>query len=101
MKKAFDRVPIEKLWMAMEEYRDLELAIKYTYKTNKSRVSTNGSGEWFTIESDVRQVRMLSPRLWRCRHGDGDQDVYKNNNDVALAFADDIAQTAMNIEKTA
>ena len=32
-------------------------------------------------------------------HGGGDQDVYKNNNDVALAFADDIAQTAMNIEK--
>ena len=51
LEKAFDRVPTEKLWMAMAEYMvpaDLQIAIKSTYKPNKSRVSTNiGSGEWF------------------------------------------------------
>ena len=52
LEKAFDRVPREKLCMAMAEYMvaaDLQIAIKSTYKTNKSRVSTNiGGGEWFT-----------------------------------------------------
>ena len=68
LEKAFDRVPREKLWMAMAEYMvpaDLQIAIKSTYKTSKSRVSTNiGSGEWFTTESGVRQGSILSPILF-------------------------------------
>ena len=52
LEKALDRVPRENLCMVMAEYMvpaDLQITIKSTYKTNKSRVSTNiGSGEWFT-----------------------------------------------------
>ena len=68
LEKAFDRVPREKLWMAMAEYMvpaDLQIATKSTYQTNKNRVSTNiGSGEWFTTESGVRQGSTLSPILF-------------------------------------
>ena len=67
LEKTFDRVPTEKLWMAMAEYMvpaDLQIAIKSKYKTNKSRVSTNiRSGEWFTTESGVRQGSIVSP-IW-------------------------------------
>ena len=52
LEKAFDRVglPREELWMTMHGGMvglpaDLQITIKSTYKTNKSRVSTNiGSG---------------------------------------------------------
>ena len=73
LEKAFDRVLREKLWMAMAEYMvpaDLQIAIKSTNKTNKSRVSTNiGSGEWFTTESGVRQGSYIVRNV----HGLGDQ----------------------------
>ena len=68
LEKAFDRVPREKLWMAVAEYMvpaDLQIAIKSTYKTNKGKVSTNiGSGEWFTTESCVRPRSILSPIMF-------------------------------------
>ena len=68
LQKAFDGVPREKLWMAMSEYMlptDLQIAIKSTYKTNKSRVSTNiGSGKWFTTESGVPQFCSYSKWTW-------------------------------------
>ena len=105
LEKAFDRVPREKLWMAMAEYMvpaDLQIAIKSTYKTNKSRVSTNiGSGEWFTTESGVRQGSILSPILFVMYMDLVIKEVHQNNpdNDFVLAYADDIAQTATGIEK--
>ena len=78
LEKTFDRVPIEKLWMAMVEYMvpaDIQIAIKSTYKTKKSRVSTDiGTGEWFTTDT----IR-CSPRkhtiiyIVRNVHGLGDQ----------------------------
>ena len=74
--------------MAMEEYivqADIQLAIKSTYKTNKSRVSTNiGSGEWFTTESGVRQGSIY---IVRNLHGLGDQGRTSNNPDNDLELA--------------
>ena len=91
--------------MAMAEYMvpaDLQIAIKSTYKTNKSIVSTNiGSGEWFTTESGVRQGSILSPILFVMYMDLVIKEVHQNNpdNDFVLAYADDIAQTATSIEK--
>ena len=81
---------------------DLQIAIKSTYKTNKSKVSTNiGSGEWFTTESGVRQGSILSPILFVMYMDLVIQLVHQNNpeNDFVLAYADHIAQTATSIEK--
>ena len=83
---------------------DLQIAIKSTYKPNKSRVSTNiGSGEWFTKESGVRQGSILSPILFVMYMDLVIKEVHQNNpdNDFVLAciYADDIAQTATSIEK--
>ena len=92
------------IWMAMAEYMvpaDLQIAIKSTYKTNKSRVSTNiGSGEWFTTESGVRQGSILSPILFVMYMDLVIKEVHQNNPDnyFVLAYADDIAQTATSIE---
>ena len=105
LEKGFDRVPREKLWMAMAEHMvpaDIQIAIKSTHKTNKSRVSTNiGSGEWFTPESGVRQGSILSPILLVMCMDLVIKEVHQNNpdNDFVLAYADDIAQTASSIEK--
>ena len=83
---------------------DLQIAIKSTYKPNKSRVNTNiGSGEWFTTESGVRQGSILSPILFVMYMDLVIKEVHQNNpnNDFVLAciYADDIAQTATSIEK--
>ena len=101
LEKAFDRVSREKLWMAMAEYvapADLQIAIKSTYKTNKSRVSTTiGSGEWFTTESGVRQGSILLPILFVMYMDLVIKEINQNNHDND--FVDDIAQTATSIEK--
>ena len=110
IEKAFDRVPREKLWMAadlqiatdIQIATDLQIAIKSTYKTNKSRVSTNiGSGEWFTTESGVRQGSILSPILFVMYVDLVIKEVHQNNpdDDFVLAYADDITHTATSIEK--
>ena len=81
---------------------DLQIATKSTYKTNKSRVSTNiGSGEWFTTQSGVRQGSIISPILFVMCMDSVIKEVHQNNpeNDFVLAYADDIAQTATSIEK--
>ena len=80
------------LWMAMAEYTvptDLQIATKSTYKTTKSRVSTNiGSGEWLTTESGVRQGSIPSPILSVMYMDLVIKEVHQNNpdNDFVLAY---------------
>ena len=80
--------------MAMVEYMvpaDLQIAIKSTCKTNRSRVNTNiGSGKWFNTESCVRQGSILSPILFVMYMDLVIKEVHKNNpdNEFVLAYAD-------------
>ena len=54
---------------------DLQIAIKSTYKTNKSRMSTNiGTGEWFTTDTiRCSQRKHTITYIVRNVHGLGDQ----------------------------
>ena len=89
----------------MAEYMvpaDLQIAIKSTCKTNKNRVCTNiGSGERFITESCVRQGSTLSPILFIMYMELVIKEVhhYNPDSDFVLAYADDIAQMATDIEK--
>jgi calcineurin-like phosphoesterase family protein len=100
LEKAFDRVPRSRLWRVLLEYgveADLQRAIKSTYMTSQSRVTTNvGAGEWFKTESGVRQGSILSPLLFIMYMDLVIRKVSELNSDegMILAYADDIAQTA-------
>ena len=102
LEKAFDRIPRENLWQALNTYEiqmDLQRAIESTYyKVCMSKVNTQmGEGKWFDTKSGVGQGSILSPPLFivymdlviKEVHGIND-----NNMQFILVYADDIAQTA-------
>ena len=65
LEKAFDRVPREKMWKAIEETgisSRLLTAIKSTYKNQSSTVL--GGIRYFAISTGVRQGSVLSPLLF-------------------------------------
>ena len=70
LEKAFDRVPRQKIWDAMnDDYYEvpekLKRAIYNTYKDIKCRVKTLHENEdWFDIKAGVRQGSVLSPLLF-------------------------------------
>ena len=70
LEKAFDRVPRQKIWDAMnDDYYGvpvkLKRAIYNTYKDVKCRVKTlNENEDWFDIKTGVRQGSVLSPLLF-------------------------------------
>ena len=70
LEKAFDRVPRQKIWQAMNDNyyevpEKLKRAIFNTYKSTECRVkTTTENADWFAIKSGVRQGSVLSPLLF-------------------------------------
>ena len=70
LEKAFDRVPRQKIWHALNDIYvgipvKLKIAIYNTYQNTKCRVKTpTENDDWFKIRSGVRQGSVLSPLLF-------------------------------------
>ena len=97
MEKAFDRVPRERLWdiLSKDEYRItpiLRRAIKSIYSNCESKVKLKSNDtEWFEIKTGVRQGGVLSPLLFIIFMDYCMKEIGRNNEEITLAYADDIA----------
>ncbi|XP_076067750.1 uncharacterized protein LOC143040554 [Oratosquilla oratoria] len=97
MEKAFDKVPREEIWRALEhqEYdvpANLKRAIKSIYRKCENKVKLrDGDTTWFQVRTGVRQGGVISPLLFiifmdRCM-----KEINHGNNTITLAYADDVA----------
>ena len=100
LEKAFDRVPRNNPWNAMDEYgipSELKRAIISTYGTCQSKVRVGaGEAELFDTIYGVRQGSILFPLLFIMYMDLVIREVATTQGDhnYILAYADDIAQTA-------
>ena len=100
LEKAFDRVPLNNLWNATDEYglpSELKRGIISAYGTCQSKLRVEArEGEWFDTISGVRQGSILPPLLFIMYMDLVIREVTTTQGDhnYILAYADDIAQTA-------
>lgn len=114
LKKAYDSVPINKLWVSMVEnevHPQYINAVKKLYEDNFSAVKTRGGiSDYFKVNKGLRQGCCLSPTLFKLYLNSALKQWIKKINKMgvligerniySLLFADDQVVLAEDIEDT-
>lgn len=106
LKKAFDRVPRNKLWRVLEDPRygvpgHLIRAIRGLYQRTESAViSDYRDSQWFEITSGVRQGSVLSPLLFIIYMDNIMKNIIEADGYATstFAYADDVALISDSVE---